>query len=202
MLFVDNVFRFSQAGSEVSALLGSYALGRRLSADAGYRDGRAPGTHHLDQVWCGHQRAGDLRAGRRPDRPRPGHDLHPPGRVHRSGPRYQREGHLPGHRPARLVQPYPRRPVHRRAALQGCPAGAEHPAALPRPAGHHRYSRCGRTVRRRQAHRQPGPQDRAILLPAVLRGRAVHRFPRQLHPQGRHDPQLLRALRRQVGSSA
>ena len=41
LLFVDNIFRFSQAGSEVSALLGRMPSRRGLSADAGHRDGRA-----------------------------------------------------------------------------------------------------------------------------------------------------------------
>ena len=40
LLFVDNIFRFSQAGSEVSALLGRMPSRRRLSADAGHRNGR------------------------------------------------------------------------------------------------------------------------------------------------------------------
>jgi F-type H+-transporting ATPase subunit beta len=39
LLFVDNIFRFSQAGSEVSALARSYAVSRRLPADAGHRTG-------------------------------------------------------------------------------------------------------------------------------------------------------------------
>ena len=34
LFFVDNIFRFTQAGSEVSALLGPHSLGGRLSADA------------------------------------------------------------------------------------------------------------------------------------------------------------------------
>ena len=49
LLFIDNIFRFTQAGSEVSALLG------RMPSAVGYqptllsRDGPAAGTHHLDQ---------------------------------------------------------------------------------------------------------------------------------------------------------
>ncbi len=39
LLFIDNIFRFSQAGSEVSALLGPHAFGCRLSANPGGRDG-------------------------------------------------------------------------------------------------------------------------------------------------------------------
>ena len=35
LLFIDNIFRFTQAGSEVSALFGTYAFSRRLSAYTG-----------------------------------------------------------------------------------------------------------------------------------------------------------------------
>ena len=35
LFFVDNIFRFTQAGSEVSALLGPYSFGGGLSADIG-----------------------------------------------------------------------------------------------------------------------------------------------------------------------
>ena len=49
LLFVDNIFRFSQAGSEVSALLGRTPSAGRLPADARRRNGRLAGTHHLDQ---------------------------------------------------------------------------------------------------------------------------------------------------------
>ena len=47
LLFIDNIFRFTQAGSEVSALLGRMPSARRLPAYAGYRDGRSAGAHHL-----------------------------------------------------------------------------------------------------------------------------------------------------------
>ena len=35
LLFIDNIFRFVQAGSEVSALAGTYAFSRWLSAHSG-----------------------------------------------------------------------------------------------------------------------------------------------------------------------
>ena len=38
LLFIDNIFRFTQAGSEVSALLGPYAVRGGLSADSGGTD--------------------------------------------------------------------------------------------------------------------------------------------------------------------
>ena len=70
LLFIDNIFRFSQAGSEVSALLG------RSPSAVGYqptlveRDGRPPGAHHLDQEGLDHLGAGRLRPRRRPHRSR------------------------------------------------------------------------------------------------------------------------------------
>ena len=47
LLFIDNIFRFTQAGSEVSALLGTYAVRSRLSADTGNRDGCTSGANHF-----------------------------------------------------------------------------------------------------------------------------------------------------------
>ena len=69
LFFVDNIFRFTQAGSEVSALLGRIpsAVGYQptLATDMGALQERITTTDQgLD-----HLGAGDLRAGRRPDRP-------------------------------------------------------------------------------------------------------------------------------------
>ena len=58
LLFIDNIFRFTQAGSEVSAL-----LGRRLSAYAGFGDGCSAGAYHLYKERLNHLSAGYLRAG-------------------------------------------------------------------------------------------------------------------------------------------
>ena len=73
LLFVDNIFRFSQAGTEVSALLGPHAHRRGLPADAGDGNGRAAGADHLD-----HEAGPSRRCRRctsrptiRPTRPRP-----------------------------------------------------------------------------------------------------------------------------------
>ena len=46
LLFVDNVFRFSQAGSGSVAHPRPHAVGGRLPADARRRNGRLAGTHH------------------------------------------------------------------------------------------------------------------------------------------------------------
>ena len=86
LLFVDNIFRFVQAGSEVSTLLGRMPSRRGLPADARRRDGRAAGAHHLDEGSFDHVAAGRVRARRRLHRPRAVHDVHPPRRDDRALP--------------------------------------------------------------------------------------------------------------------
>ena len=82
LFFVDNIFRFTQAGAEVSALLG------RIPSAVGYQPtlatdmGALAGADHLDQEGLDHLGAGGLRARRRPHRPGPGHDLRPSRRDH------------------------------------------------------------------------------------------------------------------------
>ena len=62
LLFIDNIFRFTQAGSEVSALLG------RMPSAVGYQPnlstemGELRGAHHFHQEGLHHLRAGHLRA--------------------------------------------------------------------------------------------------------------------------------------------
>ncbi len=82
---------------------GPHALGRGLSADAGHRDGPVAGADRLDQQGGHHLGAGGVRAGRRPDRPRPGRRLRPARRLHLPGAGDQREGHLSGRRSAGLA---------------------------------------------------------------------------------------------------
>jgi len=92
LLFVDNIFRFVQAGSEVSTLLG------RMPSAVGY---------HLHQGQVDHLAPGGLRAGGRLHRPRPLHHLHPPRRHHRAVPTDRRAGHLPGGGPPGLDVEHP-----------------------------------------------------------------------------------------------
>ena len=130
LLFIDNIFRFVQAGSEVSALLGRMpsAVGYQptLATEMGQLQERITSTTHR----LGHLGAGDLRAGRRPHRPGAGEHVRAPRRDHRALARDRREGHLPGRRPARLD--LPRAPAGDRLgrALRGRDAGAAGAAAL------------------------------------------------------------------------
>ena len=82
LLFIDNIFRFTQAGSEVSTLLG------RMPSAVGYQPtlagemGAAPGADHLAEGPVDHLAAGDLRACGRHHRPGAAHCVRPPRRHH------------------------------------------------------------------------------------------------------------------------
>ena len=73
-----------------------HSLGGGLSADARHRHGRAAGAHHHHDQGLGHLGAGDLRPGRRLDRPGARYLVRALGRHHRAVARHRREGHLPG----------------------------------------------------------------------------------------------------------
>ncbi len=60
LFFVDNIFRFTQAGSEVISFIGSYAFCGGLPANAGYRNGFDAGTHYFYQKWFYHLCTGGL----------------------------------------------------------------------------------------------------------------------------------------------
>ena len=64
LFFVDNIYRYTLAGTEVSALLGPDAVGGGLPADAGRGDGPPAGAHHLDQGRLDHLDPGGVRSGR------------------------------------------------------------------------------------------------------------------------------------------
>ena len=58
LLFIDNIFRFTQAGSEVSALLG------RMPSAVGYQPtlqtemGALTGKNHINKAWFYHISSG------------------------------------------------------------------------------------------------------------------------------------------------
>ena len=81
LLFVDNIFRFVQAGSEVSALLGRIPSAVGYQPTLGTEMGALAGAHYEYQEGFGHQRAGHLCARRRSHRPGPSHHVRPPRRL-------------------------------------------------------------------------------------------------------------------------
>ena len=107
LLFIDNIFRFVQAGSEVSTLLG------RMPSAVGYQPtlademGELPGAHHLHPGPLHHLAPGRVRARRRLHRPGAVYVVHPLRRHHRAEPRHRRAGHLPRGRPAGLHLHHP-----------------------------------------------------------------------------------------------
>ena len=80
LLFIDNIFRFTQAGSEVSTLLG------RMPSAVGYQPNLATEMGELQEritstkKGSDHVSAGSVRAGRRLDRSSARNDVCPPGR--------------------------------------------------------------------------------------------------------------------------
>ncbi len=182
LLFIDNIFRFSQAGFRGVRAPRPHAERRGLPADPGQRDGRAAGADHLDQERLDHLGAGDLRAGGRPYRPGAR------GRVH--APRFDNcavapdrgARDLPGRGSPRVEQPHPRCPVPGRPPLQRGHPGAGDPAALQGPPGHHRDSRHGRVERGRQGDRRAGATDPALPLAAVLVAEQFTGFPGKYVP--------------------
>ena len=163
---------------------GPDAVGGGLPADAGRRDGPAPGADHLHPRSLDHLDAGDLRARRRHHRPGPGRHVRAPGRHHGALPRDHPEGHLPGGGPAGVDLPDPGPRLRRPGALRRGPRGAADPAALHRAAGHHRHPGHRRAVRGGQGHGAAGPPDRAVPVPPDVRGQAVHRPGRRVRAAG------------------
>ena len=154
LFFVDNIFRFTQAGSEVSALLGRIpsAVGYQptLATDMGALQERITTTTKgsVTSVQAIYVPADDLTD------PAPADLVRALGRHHRAVARHRREGHLSGGGPARLDLAHAVAADRRRGALRGRPPGAAGAAALQGAAGHHRHPGHGRAVGRGQAHRR------------------------------------------------
>ena len=195
LFFVDNIFRFTQAGSEVSALLGRIpsAVGYQptLATDMGALQERiTTTTQGLD-----HLGAGDLRAGRRLDRPGAGDLVRPSGRHHGAEPRDLGKGHLSGGRSARLD-------------LAHAVAAASSARSTTRPRAW--CSRCCRSYKSLQdiiailgmdelseEDKIDGgarAQDRALPVAAVPRRRSLHRLARQVRRPRRHHQGLPAAI--------
>ena len=178
LLFIDNIFRFTQAGSEVSTLLGRMpsAVGYQpnLADEMGQLQERITSTrgHSITSMQAIYVPADDYTD------PAPGHDVRSPGRHHRAFSRDRFPWSLPGSGSAELDQSHPRPAVHRPAALRRGRACQADSAAQQGAAGHHRDPGGRRAVRRRQDRGQPRPSHPAVPEPEHLHGREVHQHPR------------------------
>ena len=178
LLFIDNIFRFVQAGSEVSALLGRMpsAVGYQptLATEMGQLQERITSTTtgSVTSVQAIYVPADDLTD------PAPANTFAHLDSTTTLSRAIVEKGIYPAMDPLdstsarapagdRLRRPLPRRDER--------PAD---PPALQGPAGHHRHPRHGRAHGRGQARRLAGAQGGAVPLAAELRRRAVHRHAR------------------------
>ena len=198
LLFIDNIFRFVQAGSEVSALLG------RMPSQVGYQPTLETEMGQLQE------RITSTRTGSVTSIQAiyvPADDLTDPAPASvfahlnattdaLAGDRG--EGHLSGGRSARLDLDDPQAGHRRRGALPCRQPRQGDPPALQGAPGHHRDPRHRRALRRGQDHRPARAQDRALPLAAVQRRRAVHRHAGRVRPDRRDGARLRRADRGQA----
>ena len=190
LLFIDNIFRFVQAGSEVSALLGrmpsQVGYQPTLETEMGQLQERITSTKNgsVTSVQAIYVPADDYTD------PAPASVFAHLNATTALSRAISEKGIYPAVDPLGLDLDdpqgrHPRRgPLPRRQPRQGGPA------ALQGAPGHHRDPRDRRALRRGQAHGAARPQDRALPLPAVLRRRAIHRHTRRLCENRGHDQGL------------
>ena len=175
LLFIDNIFRFTQAGSEVSALLG------RMPSAVGYQPNLATEMAGLQERITS-TKNGSITSLQAVFVPADDYTDPAPATTFAhldSTIRLERNIAELGIYPA--VDPL----TSTSRVLDPNVVGQEHydvaqetqarPPALPRPPGHHRDPRHRRAVRGRQVDRRPRPPPAALREPAVLRRRGLHR---------------------------
>ena len=178
LFFVDNIFRFTQAGSEVSALLGRIpsAVGYQptLATDMGALQERITSTKKgsITSVQAIYVPADDLTD------PAPATSFAHLDATTVLSRQIAELGIYPGGRPARLDLAHARPARRRRGALPGRARGAARAADLQVAAGHHRHPGHGRAVGRGQADGRARAQDPALPVAALPRRRGLHRHRR------------------------
>ncbi len=195
LFFVDNIFRFTQAGSEVSALLGRIpsAVGYQptLATDMGALQERITTTTKgsVTSVQAIYVPADDLTD------PAPATSFAHLDATTVLSRSIAEKGIYPAVDPLELDLAHAHPAGRGRGALSDRAPGAADIAALQGAAGHHRHPRHGRAVGGGQDHGGAGTQDRALPVAAVPRRRSVHRHARRFRRARRHHPQLQGAVR-------
>ncbi len=189
LLFIDNIFRFVQAGSEVSALLG------RMPSQVGYQPTLETEMGQLQRITS--TREGSVTSVQAIYVP--ADDLTDPApasvfahlnattTLSRS---ISEKGIYPAVDPLDSTSTYPQARHRGRGALQGGQRGQGDPPALQGAPGHHRDPRHRRALRRRTARLAARAQDRAFPVAAVLRGRGLHRLARPVRVRAGHGALL------------
>ncbi len=190
LFFVDNIFRFTQAGSEVSALLGRIpsAVGYQptLATDMGALQERITTTSKgsITSIQAIYVPADDLTD------PAPATSFAHLDATTTLSRSIAEKGIYPAVDPLEFDLAHALGGDRRRGALHGRPPGAADPAALQAASGHHRHPRHGRTVGRGQADGGARPQDRALPVAALPRRRGVHRRAGRVRRARRHHQGL------------
>ena len=176
LLFIDNIFRFTQAGSEVSTLLGRMpsAVGYQptLADEMGELQERITSTrgHSITSMQAIYVPADDITD------PAPHTTFaHLDATTMLSRP-ISEKGIYPAVDPldstSRILDAAVRR---RTSTTTSRTRDQADPAAVQGPAGHHRDPRHRRALRGGQDPRRPGPSHRALPVAEHVRGQAVHR---------------------------
>ena len=193
LFFVDNIFRFTQAGSEVSALLGRMpsAVGYQptLATDMGTLQERITTTKKgsITSVQAIYVPADDLTD------PAPATSFAHLDATTVLSRQIAELGIYPAVDPLEFDLAYARPAGRRRGSLSGGARRSAGLADLQIAAGHHCDPGHGRVVGGGPADRRPGPQDPALPVAALSRRRSVHRHPRRLRQPRRHDQRFPRA---------
>ena len=198
LLFIDNIFRFTQAGSEVSALLGRMpsAVGYQptLATEMGQLQERITSTRtgSVTSVQAIYVPADDLTD------PAPANTFAHLDSTTVLTRTLVEQGIYPAVDPldsvSRALQPG----IVVGGALRGRDAGAARAPALQGAAGHHRDPRHRGAFGRGPADRRARAQDPALPLAAELRRRAVHRHAGRVREARGHDQGLPRDPRGQA----
>ena len=159
LFFIDNIFRFTQAGSEVSALLGRMpsAVGYQptLASDMGAMQERITSTKNgsITSIQAVYVPADDATTVL-------SRKITELGIYPAVDPLDSTSHHGPQH--------------HWSRALRLCTERGEDTPEIQRIAGHHRHPWYGRALRRGQAHREPRPPRATLLEPAFHGCREVY----------------------------
>ena len=198
LLFIDNIFRFVQAGSEVSALLGrmpsQVGYQPTLETEMGQLQERISSTRtgSVTSIQAIYVPADDLTD------PAPASVFAHLNATTTLSRAIAEKGIYPAVDPldstSTILKPDILGDDHFRVAN----AVKAILQRNKRAAGHHRDPRHRRALRRGQDHRAARPQDRALPLAAVPRRRGVHRHARRVRADRRDDPRLRRADRGQA----
>ena len=174
LLFIDNIFRFTQAGSEVSALLGRMpsAVGYQptLATEMGELQERITSTNKgsITSVQAIYVPADDLTD------PAPANTFAHLDATTVLSRSIAEQASVPGRRSARLDLAHPAAGRRQRRPLRRCLRRQAGAAEVQGSAGHHRDPGHGRAVRRGQDHRAAGAQDPALPVAADDRRRGLH----------------------------